>query len=360
LDLEHLATASGEWLRGAGPESDIVMSSRVRLARNVEGFPFLGRADVEQRRQLEAILRDAVTGALADAGEGDAGVLYMPLEDAADLDLRLLVERHLISRELADGEGARGVAFSRSEGTAVMVNEEDHLRAQVLRSGLELEACWVDLDRLDDAVAERVAYAFSPDLGYLTACPTNVGTGMRVSVMLHLPGLVWTEQIPKVFESIRRMGLAVRGLYGEGTQASGDFFQVSNQRTLGVSETEIIGSLGSVVPRILSYERRAREGLLEKSRRQVDDRVSRAYGMLRHARTISSEETLLFLSAVRLGVNLGLIDDLPISRVNELFILSQPAHLQKISGQVLEREARNAARAEFLRLRLNGRDSAGA
>ena len=192
-------------------------------------------------------------------------------------------------------------------------------------------------------------------LGFLTACPTNVGTGIRVSVMMHLPGLVWTKQIEKVFEAVRRMGLAVRGLYGEGTQASGDFFQLSNQRTLGLEEEEIIQGLRSVVPRIVEYERRARQSLLEQSRTQLDDRVSRALGMLRHARTIGSEETMLLLSAVRLGVNLGLVRDLSISRVNELFVLTQPAHLQKINRKILDREKRNAARAEFIRSRLDGK-----
>jgi len=348
-DLERLAGASGEWLRGTGPESDIVMSSRVRLARNAEGFPFLTRADLGQRRAIEQVLQRAALDALADEG-----AMYLALESTPDLDLQMLVERHLISRELAQGEGPRGVAFSRSESTAVMINEEDHLRSQVLRSGLALEDCWRAVDALDDTVSASVPFAFSPTYGFLTACPTNVGTGIRVSVMLHLPGLVWTKQMEKVFESVRRMGLAVRGLYGEGTQASGDFFQLSNQRTLGQSEIEIVQGLSSVVPRIVAYERRARESLLDQSRTQLDDRVSRALGMPRHARTIGSEETMLLLSAVRLGVNLGLVEGLPISRVNELFILSQPAHLQKINRRALDREKRNAARATFIRARLNG------
>ena len=348
-DLERLAGASGEWLRGTGPESDIVISSRVRLARNLEGFPFLVRASLGQRREIEKVLRQAVLEALAEEG-----AMYLALESTPELDLQLLVERHLISRELAQGEGPRGVAFSRTESIAVMINEEDHLRAQVLGSGLALQECWTAIDRLDDQIGERHPYAFSSTLGFLTACPTNVGTGIRVSVMLHLPGLVWTKQIEKVFESVRQMGLAVRGLYGEGTQASGDFFQLSNQRTLGQSERDILDSLRSVVPRIVAYERRARQSLLEQSPHQLDDRVSRALGMLRHARTIGSEETMLLLSAVRLGVNLGLVRDLPIGRVNELFILTQPAHLQKINRRALDRDKRNVARAEFIRTRLNG------
>ena len=320
------------------------------LDRNVEGFPFLVRADRAQRQAIEERLREAVLAALADEG-----AMYLALESTPELDLNFLVERHLISRELAQGEGPRGVAFSQSESIAVMINEEDHVRAQVIHSGLNLEECWRTIDLLDDRIGRRVPYAFSPKYGFLTACPTNVGTGIRVSVMMHLPGLVWTKQIEKVFEAVRRMGLAVRGLYGEGTQASGDFFQLSNQRTLGLEEEEIIQGLRSVVPRIVEYERRARQSLLAQSRTQLDDRVSRALGMLRHARTIGSEETMLLLSAVRLGVNLGLVRDLSISRVNELFVLTQPAHLQKINRKILDREKRNAARAEFIRSRLDGK-----
>jgi protein arginine kinase len=349
VDLEALARTSGEWLRGTGPQCDIVISSRVRLARNVQGHPFLTRAAPPERQALEALLRGAVTETLAPEG----GV-YVALQAASDLDQHLLMERHLISRALVQAEGPRGVGFGATEATAIMVNEEDHLRLQVMRSGLALDDGWDAADALDDRLGDRVPYAFSPALGYLTACPSNVGTGVRVSVMLHLPGLVWTKQINKVFESIHKMGLAVRGLYGEGTQASGDFFQVSNQRTLGQSETDIVMSLGAVVPRVISYERRARQALLQQGRRDLDDRVSRALGMLRTAKTISSEETLLYLSAVRVGVNLGLIQDVPIDRINELFILTQPAHLQKMNRQVLEREDRNALRADFIRTRLNG------
>ncbi len=239
-----------------------------------------------------------------------------------------------------------------------MVNEEDHLRIQVMLSGLSLQEVWERINRIDDQLEERVAYAFSPTLGYLTACPTNVGTGIRVGVMLHLPALVQTKQIDKVFRALQKINLAVRGLYGEGTQAFGDFYQISNQQTLGKSEQELIRNLSEVVPQIIEYERKARQQLVSEKRQHLHDQVSRAYGVLKTAHTISSEETMHLLSSVRMGINLGLIDDLAIPTVNELFIHTQPAHLQKIQGAPLEVDERNVARASYLRSRLsNGRQA---
>ena len=237
-----------------------------------------------------------------------------------------------------------------------MVNEEDHLRIQVMLSGLSLHDVWERINRLDDQLEEQLAYAYSPQLGYLTACPTNVGTGIRVGVMLHLPALVQTKQIDKVFRALQKINLAVRGLYGEGTQAFGDFYQISNQQTLGKSEQELIRILTDVVPQVIQYERTARQALMNERRQHLHDQVSRAYGVLKTAHTISSEETMHLLSSVRMGINLGLIDDLAIATVNELFIQTQPAYLQKIQGIELGVEERNVARASYLRSRLsNGR-----
>src|SRR5919202_2180008 len=213
-----------------------------------------------------------------------------------------------------------------------------------------------EINRLDDRLEEHLNYAYSPQLGYLTACPTNVGTGIRVGVMLHLPALVQTKQIDKVFLALHKINLAVRGLYGEGTQAFGDFYQISNQQTLGKSELELIRNLSDVVPQIITYERQARKALLDERRQHLHDQVSRAYGVLKTAHTISSEETMLLLSSVRMGINLGLIDDLEVATVNELFIQTQPAYLQKPQGAELGVEERNVARASYLRSRLaNGR-----
>jgi protein arginine kinase len=337
----------GEWMRGKGPEADIVMSSRIRLARNLAQFPFLTRADESVRIEIERILRKNVID-LALGGQ----ITYFDVNQLEGVDRQFLVERQLISRELAESHGSRGVCFSEGENVSLMVNEEDHLRIQVLRSGFDLDGCWSEIDRIDDALEERVTFAFNEQLGYLTACPTNVGTGIRVSVLMHLPALVLTKEIQKVFQALQKISLAVRGLYGEGSQAMGDFYQISNQITLGNSEEQLIRKLRDVVPSIISYERKVRQALVKESRQALHDKISRAYGTLKSAQSISSEETMHLLSSVRMGVNLGLIDDLPIPTVNELFIHTQPAHLQKLRRSHLDSADRNVARASYLRQRL--------
>ncbi len=352
MDINTLVGQSGEWLRGTGPESDIVMSSRIRLARNLADFPFVSRASEADRAEIDRLFRDRVSA--LDFG-GD--VQYLDVAKLPLLDRQFLVERQLISREHSEAEGARGVLFDSREQFSVMVNEEDHLRIQVMHSGLDLESAWQQINEIDDLIESEVRYAFSDRLGYLTACPTNVGTGMRVSVLVHLPALVMTRQIEKVFRSLQKINLAVRGLYGEGSQAMGDFYQISNQITLGRRETDLVKQVGDVVPVILEYERQARAALVRENHDNLHDRVSRAYGILRTAQTISSEETLHLLSSVRMGVNLRLIDNLEMRTVNQLFIHTQPAHLQKLHGDPLETAQRNAERARYLRRLLN-RDEA--
>jgi protein arginine kinase len=347
VDLESLTRTSGEWLRGTGPESDIVMSSRIRLARNLAQFPFPSRCSDSSRAEIEALLRQII-----ERLPLSKPLYYFRLDNLETLDRQFLVERQLISRELAESHGHRGVGISESETISLMVNEEDHLRMQVLRSGLALDECWQEIDAIDDAIEAEVNYAFSEQLGYLTSCPTNVGTGIRVSVLLHLPALVITKEVQKVFQALQKIGLAVRGLYGEGSQAMGDFYQISNQATLGMSEEDLIKKVKDVVPNILAYERRARNNLVKENRQSLHDQVSRAYGNLRHAQTISSEETMHLLSSVRMGVNLGLIDDIEIPTINELFILTQPAHLQKLRHERLESAERNVVRASYIRQRL--------
>ena len=354
VELDDLTRNRGEWLRGSGPESDIVISSRIRLARNLAEFPFISRATDQDRVRIEKLLRECVLGS-PDASQ----LMYIDVDRLSGVDRQFLVERHLISREHAEGHGARAVAIDQGETYSVMVNEEDHLRIQVMHSGLNLAEAYEQINRIDDLIEQKVTYAFHNRLGYLTACPTNVGTGMRVSVMLHLPALVITRQIEKVFRSLQKISLAVRGLYGEGSQAMGDFYQISNQITLGRSETELIKQVGDIVPVIINYERQARDFLIRESHENLHDRVSRAYGILRTAQTISSEETMHLLSSVRMGVNLGLIDDLEIPTVNELFIHTQPAHLQKLSGVELDTADRNIERARYLRRHLSRESSAG-
>ena len=354
MKLDDLTNKSGEWLRGSGPEADIVISSRIRLARNLADYPFISRATRQDRTQIEHVLRERI---LSIEASGD--LLYLNVEELEGVDRQFLVERQLISREHAESQGARAVAIDGCEKFSLMINEEDHLRMQVMQSGLNLQSVWEQVNRLDDLIEEKVTFAFHERLGYLTACPTNVGTGMRVSVMLHLPALVITRQIDKVFRSLQKISLAVRGLYGEGSQAMGDFYQISNQITLGRSEEDLIKQVSDIVPVIINYERQARDYLIRESHENLHDRVSRAYGILRTAQTISSEETMHLLSSVRMGVNLGLIEDLEIPTINELFIRTQPAHLQKLSGVELDTADRNIERARYLRRHLNKEHGSG-
>ena len=347
MNMDSLAQSNGEWLRAIGPEADIVISSRIRLARNLSSFPFTNRSNAHQKAEIEQYLKSRL-----EKIDFNPRLTYVNLATLSQLDRQLLVERQLISRELSTSEGPRGVAFVPNEILSVMVNEEDHLRLQVIRSGFALDEAWQDADRLDDKLEEKVPYAFSEELGYLTACPTNVGTGLRASVMLHLPALVLIKQIEKVFRALQKINLAVRGLYGEGSRASGDFYQISNQVTLGKSESTIINDIRDVIPNIIAYERQARQTLTRENRPLILDRVKRAFGTLRHATMMTSEETMDLLSSVRLGVNLGLLEDINIGEVNELFIHTQPAHLQKILGKELDGEERNSERARFLRNRL--------
>ncbi len=348
MTLADITQRAGEWLRGSGPMHDVVISSRARLARNLAGVPFLSRCGEAQQRDIEGRLRREVLA---------AGLLekafYVDIAAAGELDRQLLVERHLISRQHADASHPRGVAVSDSETVAIMVNEEDHLRMQVLRSGLRLAEAFEEINRIDDRLEQRLDYAFHSRYGYLTACPTNVGTGLRVSVMLHLPGLKMTDQIEKAFRAARDMHLAIRGLYGEGTEASGDFFQISNQTTLGKSEEQIVEEfLERLVPKFIEYERRARQAMLKNRRLAVDDKVHRSMALLRSGRLVSSNEMMYLLSLIRLGVNLHRVHDVDLKTINELFLLTQPAHLQRILGREMSGEERAEARANFVRQRL--------
>jgi len=348
MNINDLTVQSGEWLAGTGPQQDIVLSSRVRLARNVATFPFMSKASRAQRTELHKVCREQLlTIALPRP------VFYIDMDKTDEIDRQLLVERHLISKQHAASEGSRGVAISNDEAVSVMVNEEDHLRVQVLRSGLQLKECWAEADKLDDQLQEHLEYAFSARFGYLTACPTNLGTGLRVSVMLHLPALKLTGDIEKVFRAAKDMHLAVRGLYGEGTEAIGDFYQISNQTTLGRSEAEILSEFNEqIIPRIILAEVSARQVLENERPLALDDKIGRAVGVLKHARLLSSEETLFFLSHLRLGVVMKRVTGLDLATINQLFLQTQPAHLQRFLGKPLDGDARKAARAEFIRSRL--------
>jgi len=348
MNLDSLLPKLGEWLRGTGAEGDVVVSTRIRLARNLADHHFTNRSNHHQKAEVEAKLRDCVTSL-----DLPYPLKYVDIAHLETLDRQFLVERQLISRELASVlDGPRGAAFDERESVSLMINEEDQLRLQVMRSGLSLDAAWEEIDRIDDMIEAKLNYAFHEQFGYLTACPTNVGTGMRASVMLHLPALGMTKQIEKAFKALQKINLVVRGLYGEGSRASGDFYQISNQVTLGKSEAAALTDIREVIHEIMRYERLARTALVRESRQSMQDRVARAIGMLQSATMMTSEETMDLLSSVRLGLHLKLRDEVPLELVNELFLHSQPAHLQKLMGETLDGEARNTARAEYLRSRL--------
>jgi protein arginine kinase len=423
-----------EWLRGTGPESDVVISSRVRLARNLRAYPFVRRASARQRLEVMAAVRARLADERLRAGAGggawgggEAGgerLAWLDIHRCSPLQRTLLVERHLISKEHArqggsaaakapgaspapapagaapavapgesregggggvGGEGAggaggaeggdggdpRGVAISMpDERLSLMINEEDHVRLQVLRSGMDVAAAFEQADRVDDLLegaaddggggggggggAPGIEYAFSARLGYLTACPTNVGTGIRVSVMLHLPALRLAGELDKVKRATRDLSLAVRGFYGEGSEAAGDFYQVSNQTTLGRSERAILDAFEHrIIPAVIEYERAARRALLARRRTVIEDQVMRALGVLRHARLLTPEEALAMLSQVRLGIYTGLVADVPPQTVNQLILLTQPAHLQQVLGRPMDQNARREARAELVRTQLS-------
>lgn len=332
----------------SGPHDWIVLSSRVRLARNLTHTPFPGHAKKPERMKSYELLMPLVAGMPPLGPEPFAE----GLDKLAPLDKQVLVERHLISREhAAKGQGS-GFVLNREENFCVMINEEDHLRMQALRPGLQLKQAWLSLDALDSGLQEQVEFAFTEQYGYLTACPTNLGTGIRVSAMLHLPGLVLAEHINQIIQAVNKLGLAVRGLYGEGTEALGNIFQVSNQQTLGESESEIVERLNKVALQIIEAEQNARAAQLEKKPRHLFNLVGRAYGILSQAHVIASKETMNQLSLLRLGVDLGMFPGVSKALVDELFLISQPWHLQVSRPEKLEPEQRDALRAELLRTRM--------
>ncbi len=323
------------------------MSSRVRLARNIKNVAFPGWAKKPERVKALEILRPAVETLPQMSNSFSESMDNLPT-----LDKQILVERHLISREHAAKSAGSGLVVNKEESLCVMINEEDHLRMQALRPGLQLKQAWMAIDSVDSELEKRLDYAFSNDLGYLTACPTNLGTGIRVSAMLHLPGLVLAEHINQIIQSVNKLGLAVRGLYGEGTEALGNVFQVSNQMTLGETETDIVERLNKVLLQIIEHEENARTSLLEKKPKMVYNHIGRAYGILANAHSISSKETMNLLSLMRLGVDIGLFPTAERSLVDELFIVTQPAHLQKMYTEKLAAEERDVLRADMLRERL--------
>ena len=373
MKLTDISNDINEWFNGSGPLADIVVSSRIRLARNLAGHKFLSRCSNNEKTEILEKLRDVMMS--LDLGDK---IFYISVDKEPILNKHFLVERHLISRHLAFGKGPRGVVIAQKEFFTAMINEEDHLRIQVFKAGCQLSQCAEQINRIDDMIEEKVHFAFSPRYGYLTACPTNLGTGIRVSVMLHLPALKMTGQIEKFFNAAKDMSLAVRGLFGEGTEAASDLYQLSNQVTLGVSESAIIAQFeNAIIPEIIEYENAARSQLLSNQSELLDDKISRAIALLQNADLISSQEALFLLSHLRLGINMhtymgastpaieklrtlcGVGNDaeatsrLSIATINRLFMLTLPAHLQLNYGKPLDPTHRDALRAEIIRSALN-------
>lgn len=347
MRLDDFLKHDSEWLKGTGPNSDIVMSSRTRLARNLDKLSFSHWAD---KRQQENILNAILDAAKSVAYLKDA--LFLRLKDLSEVDRLFLVERHLMSPEHTKDVEFKALIVDPKEIISIMVNEEDHLRVQVMQSGLNLMECWRIIDAIDTELSKKLSFAYSTKWGYLTACPTNTGTGLRGSIMLHLPSLVFTGQIGKILQATAKLGLNIRGMYGEGTEASGNLFQVSNQLALGRAEEDIIDNIERIINQIIAREEATRRNVLAKNKEALVDRVWRAYGTLKNAHIITSNETIALLSAIRLGVDVGVVKNLDRRMVNELLILTQPAHLQKLEGKILNSNERDMKRAELIRERL--------
>jgi len=348
IDLSLLPDGGMRWLDASGPQAGVVLSTRVRLARNLHGYAFSQRAgDADRAAVLTRVAEAAAAGAkLKD-------VVTFRLDELERPDRQLLHERHLVSKELAgldrESRPRPGAALLVQGAVGVMVNEEDHLRLHGMRSGFALEEAYADVEAVDADLGRLLPFAFHPEFGYLTSCPTNVGTGLRASVLIHLPGLVLTREIQKVLQGLTQVGLTSRGLYGEGSDVVGNFFQLSNQTTLGKSEVELLDHLGKIVRQVIEYEEQAREVLTRTAELTVADKVWRAYGLLKYARSLSFEETMNLLSGVRLGVGLNLIPDLSVYTLNKLMILTQPAHLAALEGRSTGDPELPTVRATYVR-----------
>ncbi|MFA9556444.1 protein arginine kinase [Evansella sp. AB-rgal1] len=344
-----ISKAISPWMNNEGPDSDIVLSSRVRLARNISDAPFPITASKEKLEEIISL----VNTTFAKKNHEKFGELeLLKMEDMKQNEKRVLVEKHLISPNLSDESKAGAVLLSEDESLSIMINEEDHFRIQVLLSGFQLSEGLKCANEIDDWMEDKVDFAFEEKRGYLTSCPTNVGTGLRASVMMHLPALVITRQMNRILPAINQLGLVVRGIYGEGSEALGNLFQISNQMTLGKSEEDIVEDLRSVVSQLIQQERAARESLLEHSKLQMEDRVYRSFGILSYSRNMESKEATQRLSDVRLGIDMGLIDDVSGNILNELMILTQPGFLQQYAGEILSAEKRDQRRATLIRERL--------
>lgn len=330
-----------------GPEYDIAITSRVRLARNFADIPFSAKMSVKHQEELIQRMQEILSG-----NKTYGKLMFADMTSMHPVDRVSLMERHLISPDLAETNGNGGAFINENENVSIMVNEEDHIRIQALFSGIQLEKAYMVCDGIDSIISEKADYAFNDKYGYLTSCPTNIGTGMRASVMLHLPALVMTGYMKSILESCNKVGVTVRGIYGENSDAVGDMFQVSNQISLGRKEEETLASIDGICKQIIDREKTLRLQLYKQSVYKFEDKIFRSYGLLLNARIISTQECFKLLSDVRLGVSMGIIKDINIATLNEILVLSQPATLQKISGKQLKEDERDVKRAELIRTKI--------
>ncbi|WP_079525069.1 MULTISPECIES: protein arginine kinase [Halobacillus] len=346
---QFMNEAISPWMKEDGPDSDIVLSSRIRLARNFSDVPFPTISSEEHLEKVLSFFHDE----FQDQSFRDyKNFEVVKMNELQPIEKRVLVEKHLISPHLTDNSEHSASLISKNEQVSIMINEEDHIRIQLYFPGFQLDRALEQASQLDDWLEEKVDYAFDEKRGYLTACPTNVGTGMRASVMMHLPALAMTQQINRMTPAINQLGLVVRGIYGEGSEAVGSIFQISNQITLGKSEEDIVEDLHSVVKQLIDQERRARQALMHRSGIQLEDRIFRSYGVLKHSRIIESKEAAKCLSDLRLGIDLGFIDHVPKTILNELMVLTQPGFLQQYAKETLSPSERDVRRASLIRERL--------
>lgn len=349
--FDQMVLSVGHWLKEKGPDSDIVYSSRIRLARNLKGFPFSGHCSEQQLRDIISLTRSC-SKQCSRLKEAD----YYGFKQTTMLNRQFLVERFLISRDLAKSSGEKGVIVGAGERTSLMINEEDHIRMQTLCSGLRLSEIWRELNAIDDELDSHLDFAFERPWGYLTACPSNTGTGLRSSAMIHLPGLIMTKRIMGVLQTASRMNLAVRGLHGEGSEVLGDYFQISNQATLGKSEDEIVEAAERLSQNLVEQERRARDDLIKNEKIVIEDRVGRAIAILSCAKILSVREAMELLSSIRLGIYYGLVPGISSDVLDALIIRIQPAHLQKRFPRHLGPLERDIERAKLMRETLKYRE----
>jgi len=349
IEATDLGDFGLSWLEASGPHADVVLSTRIRLARNLQGHAFSPRVDDEERlRILHSVQAAAQKSALLRDG------VSVDIASLPPLSRNVLLERHLVSRELV-GDGPRGphagagLIIGPEEQAGVMVNEEDHLRLQGLMSGLRLRDAYALVDALDEELGRELPMAFHHEFGYLTSCPTNVGTGLRASILVHLPGLVLTKEIGKVLQGIGQVGLTFRGLYGEGSEVVGNFFQISNQTTLGKPEEDLIDHLQKIVQQVIQYEMQARSVLMREAPAVIEDKIWRAYGLLRYARAMTFQEVMNLLSGVRLGVSMKLLSGLSVYTLNKIMVYTQAAHLEQAAGRPLSEAESDVHRAGYVR-----------